>query len=170
MSLRLLAALPDSPNCEAGRVATKAIEILPEPVDRLQLVPETYIGGEASQVEVAQGSLARVHCDEDQVFVHKNVRIDVGRRKEKEDRQGEDVLWNPEVEDEAILLAAYSLTRHLVKDKDKDMDKDLDKVKDKDKDMDKDKDKSQQSPEDTQRQPSLRGILSTLGGAQDVGT
>ena len=156
MSLRLLAALPDSPNCEAGRVATKAIEILPEPVDRLQLVPETYIGGEASQVEVAQGSLARVHCDEDQVFVHKNVRIDVGRRKEKEDRQGEDVLWNPEVEDEAILLAAYSLTRHLVKDKDKDMDKD--------------KDKSQQSPEDTQRQPSLRGILSTLGGAQDVGT
>ena len=65
-------------------------------------------------------------------------------------------MWNPEVEDEAILLAAYSLTRHLVKDKDKDMDKD--------------KDKSQQSPEDTQRQPSLRGILSTLGGAQDVGT
>ena len=156
MSLRLLATLPDSPNREAGRVATKAIEILPEPVDRLQLVPETYIGGEASQVEVAQGSLARVHCDEDQVFVHKDVRIDVGRREEKEDRQGEDVLWNPEVEDEAILLAAYSLTRHLVKDKDKDMDKD--------------KDKSQQSPEDTQRQPSLRGILSTLGGAQDVGT
>ena len=160
MSLRLLATLPDSPNREAGRVATKAIEILPEPVDRLQLVPETYIGGEASQVEVAQGSLARVHCDEDQVFVHKDVRIDVGRREEKEDRQGEDVLWNPEVEDEAILLAAYSLTRHLVKDKDKDMDKDLDK----------DKDRSQQSPEDTQRQPSLRGILSTLGGAQDVGT
>ena len=160
MSLRLLATLPDSPNREAGRVATKAIEILPEPVDRLQLVPETYIGGEASQVEVAQGSLARVHCDEDQVFVHKDVRIDVGRREEKEDRQGEVVLWNPEVEDEAILLAAYSLTRHLVKDKDKDMDKDLDK----------DKDRSQQSPEDTQRQPSLRGILSTLGGAQDVGT
>ena len=53
MSLRLLATLPDSPNREAGRVATKAIEILPEPVDRLQLVPETYIGGEASQVEVA---------------------------------------------------------------------------------------------------------------------
>ena len=160
MSLRLLATLPDSPNRKAGRVATKAIEILPEPVDRLQLVPETYIGGEASQVEVAQGSLARVHCDEDQVFVHKDVRIDVGRREEKEDRQGEVVLWNPEVEDEAILLAAYSLTRHLVKDKDKDMDKDLDK----------DKDRSQQSPEDTQRQPSLRGILSTLGGAQDVGT
>ena len=67
-------------------------------------------------------------------------------------------MWNPEVEDEAILLAADSLTRHLVKDKDKD------------KDLDKDKDKSQQSPEDTQRQPSLRGILSTLGGAQDVGT
>ena len=156
MSLRLLATLPDSPNRKAGRVATKAIEILPEPVDRLQLVPETYIGGEASQVEVAQGSLARVHCDEDQVFVHKDVRIDVGRREEKEDRQGEVVLWNPEVEDEAILLAAYSLTRHLVKDKDKDMDKD--------------KDKSQQSPEGTQRQPSLRGILSTLGGAQDVGT
>ena len=66
------------------------------------------------------------------------------------------MLWNPEVEDEAILLAAYSLTRHLVKDKDKDMDKD--------------KDRSQQSPEDTQRQPGLRGILSTLGGAQDVGT
>ena len=61
-------------------------------------------------------------------------------------------MWNPEVEDEAILLAAYSLTRHLVKDKDKD------------------KERSQQSPEDTQRQPSLRGILSTLGGAQDVGT
>ena len=162
MSLRLLATLPDSPNREAGRVATKAIEILPEPVDCLQLVPETYIGGEASQVEVAQGSLARVHCDEDQVFVHKDVRIDVGRRKEKEDGQGEVVLWNPEVEDEAILLAADSLTRHLVKDKDKDMAKD--------KDMDKDKDKSQQSPEDTQRQPSLRGILSTLGGAQDVGT
>ena len=160
MSLRLLATLPDSPNRKAGRVATKAIEILPEPVDRLQLVPETYIGGEASQVEVAQGSLARVHCDEDQVFVHKDVRIDVGRREEKEDGQGEVVLWNPEVEDEAILLAAYSLTRHLVKDKDKDMDKD----------MDKDKDRSQQSPEDTQRQPSLRGILSTLGGAQDVGT
>ena len=158
MSLRLLATLPDSPNREAGRVATKAIEILPEPVDRLQLVPETYIGGEASQVEVAQGSLARVHCDEDQVFVHKDVRIDVGRREEKEDGQGEVVLWNPEVEDEAILLAADSLTRHLVKDKDKD------------KDLDKDKDKSQQSPEDTQRQPSLRGILSTLGGAQDVGT
>ena len=156
MSLRLLATLPDSPNRKAGRVATKAIEILPEPVDRLQLVPETYIGGEASQVEVAQGSLARVHCDEDQVFVHKDVRIDVGRRKEKEDRQGEVVLWNPEVEDEAILLAADSLTRHLVKDKDKDIDND--------------KDKSQQSPEDTQRQPSLRGILSTLGGAQDVGT
>ena len=156
MSLRLLATLPDSPNRKAGRVATKAIEILPEPVDRLQLVPETYIGGEASQVEVAQGSLARVHCDEDQVFVHKDVRIDVGRREEKEDGQGEVVLWNPEVEDEAILLAAYSLTRHLVKDKDKDMDKD--------------KDRSQQSPEDTQRQPSLRGILSTLGGAQDVGT
>ena len=158
MSLCLLATLPDSPNREAGRVATKAIEIFPEPVDRLQLVPETYIGGEASQVEVAQGSLARVHCDEDQVFVHKDVRIDVGRREEKEDGQGEVVLWNPEVEDEAILLAAYSLTRHLVKDKDKDMD------------MDKDKDRSQQSPEDTQRQPSLRGILSTLGGAQDVGT
>ena len=158
MSLRLLATLPNSPNREAGRVATKAIEIFPEPVNRLQLVPETYIGGEASQVEVAQGSLARVHCDEDQVFVHKDVRIDVGRREEKEDRQGEVVLWNPEVEDEAILLAADSLTRHLVKDKDKD------------KDMDKDKDRSQQSPEDTQRQPSLRGILSTLGGAQDVGT
>ena len=158
MSLRLLATLPNSPNCEAGRVATKAIEIFPEPVDCLQLVPETYIGGEASQVEVAQGSLARVHCDEDQVFVHKDVRIDVGRRKEKEDGQGEVVLRNPEVEDEAILLAADSLTRHLVKDKDKD------------KDLDKDKDKSQQSPEDTQRQPSLRGILSTLGGAQDVGT
>ena len=158
MSLRLLATLPNSPNREAGRVATKAIEILPEPVNRLQLVPETYIGGEASQVEVAQGSLARVHCDEDQVFVHKDVRIDVGRREEKEDRQGEVVLWNPEVEDEAIFLAADSLTRHLVKDKDKD------------KDMDKDKDRSQQSPEDTQRQPSLRGILSTLGGAQDVGT
>ena len=158
MSLRLLATLPDSPNREAGRVATKAIEIFPEPVNRLQLVPETYIGGEASQVEVAQGSLARVHCDEDQVFVHKDVRIDVGRRKEKEDGQGEVVLRNPEVEDEAILLAADSLTRHLVKDKDKD------------KDLDKDKDKSQQSPEDTQRQPSLRGILSTLGGAQDVGT
>ena len=156
VSLRLLATLPDSPNREAGRVATKAIEIFPEPVDRLQLVPETYIGGEASQVEVAQGSLARVHCDEDQVFVHKDVRIDVGRREEKEDRQGEVVLRNPEVEDEAILLAADSLTRHLVKDKDKDMDND--------------KDKSQQSPEDTQRQPSLRGILSTLGGAQDVGT
>ena len=156
MSLRLLATLPDSPNRKAGRVATKAIEILPEPVDRLQLVPETYIGGEASQVEVAQGSLTRVHCDEDQVFVHKDVRIDVGRREEKEDGQGEVVLWNPEVEDEAILLAAYSLTRHLVKDKDKDMDKD--------------KDRSQQSPEDTQRQPSLRGILSTLGGVQDVGT
>ena len=62
------------------------------------------------------------------------------------------MLWNPEVEDEAILLAADSLTRHLVKDKDKD------------------KERSQQSPEDTQRQPSLRGILSTLGGAQDVGT
>ena len=160
MSLRLLATLPDSPNREAGRVATKAIEIFPEPVDRLQLVPETYIGGEASQVEVAQGSLARVHCDEDQVFVHKDVRIDVGRREEKEDRQGEVVLWNPEVEDEAILLAADSLTRHLVKDKDKDMDEDLDN----------DKDKWQQSPEDTQRQPSLQGILSTLGGAQDVGT
>ena len=158
MSLRLLATLPDSPNRKAGRVATKAIEILPEPVNRLQLVPETYIGGEASQVEVAQGSLARVHCDEDQVFVHKDVRIDVGRREEKEDGQGEVVLWNPEVEDEAILLAAYSLTRHLVKDKDKE------------KDLDKDKDRSQQSPEDTQRQPSLRGILSTLGGAQDVGT
>ena len=28
------------------------------------------------------------------------------------------MLWNPEVEDEAILLAADSLTRHLVKDKD----------------------------------------------------
>ena len=139
---------------------TKAIEIFPEPVDRLQLVPETYIGGEASQVEVAQGSLARVHCDEDQVFVHKDVRIDVGRREEKEDGQGEVVLWNPEVEDEAILLAADSLTRHLVKNKDNDMDEDLDN----------DKDKSQQSPEDTQRQPSLRGILSTLGGAQDVGT
>ena len=69
-------------------------------------------------------------------------------------------MWNPEVEDEAILLAADSLTRHLVKDKDKDMNKD----------MDKDKDRSQQSPEDTQRQPSLRGNLSTLGGAQDVGT
>ena len=53
MSLRLLATLPDSPNRKAGRVATKAIEILPEPVDRLQLVPETHIGGEASQVEVA---------------------------------------------------------------------------------------------------------------------
>ena len=158
MSLRLLATLPDSPNREAGRVATKAIEIFPEPVDRLQLIPETYISGEASQVEVAQGSLARVHCDEDQVFVHKDVRIDVRRREEKEDRQGEVVLRNPEVEDEAILLAADSLTRHLVKDKDKDMD------------MDKDKDRSQQSPEDTQRQPSLRGILSTLGGAQDVGT
>ena len=158
MSLRLLATLPDSPNRKAGRVATKAIEIFPEPMNRLQLVPETYIGGEASQVEVAQGSLARVHCDEDQVFVHKDVRIDVGRREEKEDGQGEVVLWNPEVEDEAILLAAYSLTRHLVKDKDKE------------KDLDKDKDRSQQSPEDTQRQPSLRGILSTLGGAQDVGT
>ena len=158
MSLCLLATLPDSPNREAGRVATKAIEIFPEPVDRLQLIPETYISGEASQVEVAQGSLARVHCDEDQVFVHKDVRIDVRRREEKEDRQGEVVLRNPEVEDEAILLAADSLTRHLVKDKDKDMD------------MDKDKDRSQQSPEDTQRQPSLRGILSTLGGAQDVGT
>ena len=160
MSLRLLATLPDSPNREAGRVATKAIEIFPEPVDRLQLVPETYIGWETSQVEVAQGSLARVHCDEDQVFVHKDVLIDIGRREEKEDRQGEVVLWNPEVEDEAILLAADSLTRHLVKNKDKDMDKDLDN----------DKDKSQQSPEDTQRQPSLGGILSTLGGAQDVGT
>ena len=156
MSLRLLATLPDSPDRKAGRVSTKVIEILPEPVNRLQLVPETYIGGEASQVEVAQGSLARVHCDEDQVFVHKDVRIDVGRRKEKEDGQGEVVLRNPEVEDEAILLAADSLTRHLVKDKDKDMDND--------------KDRSQQSPEDTQRQPSLRGILSTLGGAQDVGT
>ena len=156
MSLRLLATLPNSPNREAGRVATKAIEILPEPVNRLQLVPETYIGGEASQVEIAKGSLARVHCDEDQVFVHKDVRIDVGRREEKEDGQGEVVLRNPEVEDEAILLAADSLTRHLVKNKDKDMDKD--------------KDRSQQSPEDTQRQPSLRGILSTLGGAQDVGT
>ena len=156
MSLRLLATLPDSPNREAGRVSTKAIEILPEPVNRLQLVPETYIGGEASQVEVAQGSLARVHCDEDQVFVHKDVRIDVGRREEKEDGQGEVVLRNPEVEDEAIFLAADGLTRHLVKDKGKDMDKD--------------KDRSQQSPEDTQRQPSLRGILSTLGGAQDVGT
>ena len=160
MSLRLLATLPDSPDRKAGRVSTKVIEILPEPVNRLQLVPETYIGGEASQVEVAQGSLARVHCDEDQVFVHKDVRIDVGRREEKEDRQGEVVLWNPEVEDEAILLAADSLTRHLVKNKDNDMDEDLDN----------DKDKSQQSPEDTQRQPSLRGILSTLGGAQDVGT
>ena len=156
MSLRLLATLPDSPDRKAGRVSTKVIEILPEPVNRLQLVPETYIGGEASQVEVAQGSLARVHCDEDQVFVHKDVRIDVGRREEKEDGQGEVVLRNPEVEDEAILLAADSLTRHLVKDKDKDMDND--------------KDRSQQSPEDTQRQPSLRGILSTLGGAQDVGT
>ena len=135
MSLRLLATLPDSPNREAGRVATKAIEIFPEPVNRLQLVPETYISGEASQVEVAQGSLARVHCDEDQVFVHKDVLIDVGRREEKEDRQGEVVLWNPEVEDEAILLAADSLTRHLVKDKDKD--KDLDKNKDMDKDLDK---------------------------------
>ena len=126
MGLRLLATLPDSPNREAGRVATKAIEIFPEPVNRLQLVPETYIGGEASQVEVAQGSLARVHCDEDQVFVHKDVRIDVGRRKEKEDGQGEVVLRNPEVEDEAILLAADSLTRHLVKDKDMDKDKDND--------------------------------------------
>ena len=143
MSLRLLATLPDSPNREAGRVSTKAIEIFPEPVNRLQLVPETYISGEASQVEVAQGSLARVHCDEDQVFVHKDVLIDVGRREEKEDRQGEVVLWNPEVEDEAILLAADSLTRHLVKDKD--MDKDLvkDKDNDMDEDLDNDKDKSQ---------------------------
>ena len=45
MSLRLLATLPNSPNRKTGRVATKAIEIFPEPVDCLQLVPETYIGG-----------------------------------------------------------------------------------------------------------------------------
>ena len=32
------------------------------------------------------------------------------------------MLWNPEVEDEAILLAADSLTRHLVKDKDTNVD------------------------------------------------
>ena len=87
VSVAFLSGITDPTDGQTRWVASKSIQILSQPMDRLQLVPKSNIAWDCRQSQVTKGSLAGVHGDEDQVLVDKSFWINLWRREENQDRQ-----------------------------------------------------------------------------------